>query len=86
MAIFGPKTWAIPLGKMSIFRLFDLLFFYGLERRYFVLEYRKRHFPGLYWLKKKKLRKMAIFGPKRWVNPFEKMSILGLFEHLVFIA
>ena len=27
--------------------------FYSLERRLFVLEYRKRHFPGLYCLKKK---------------------------------
>ena len=29
---------------------------------------------------------MAIFGLKPWVNPFEKMSIFGLFELLVFIA
>ena len=32
---------------------------------------------------------MAIFGQKRWVywvNLFEKMSIFGLFEHLVFIG
>ena len=28
---------------------------------------------------------MAIFGPKPWVNPFEKMSIFRLFELLVFI-
>ena len=53
--------------------------------RFFVLEYRKRHFPGLYYLKKK-VRKMAIFGPKPWVNPFGKMSIFGLFELLVFLA
>ena len=50
-----------------------------------VLEYRKTHFPGLYCLTKK-VGKMAIFGPKPWVNPFEKMSIFGLFELLVFIA
>ena len=29
---------------------------------------------------------MAIFGPKPWVNPFGKMSVLGLFELLDFIA
>ena len=29
---------------------------------------------------------MAIFEPKPWVNPFEKISIFGLFELLVFIA
>ena len=49
------------------------------------LEYRKRHFPGLYCLKKK-VPKIAIFWPKPWVNPFGKVSIFGLFELLVFIA
>ena len=29
---------------------------------------------------------MVIFGPKPWVNPFEKMGIFRLFELLVFIA
>ena len=33
-----------------------------------------------------KTRKMAIFGPKPWVNPFGKISIFRLFELLVFIA
>ena len=51
-----------------------------------VLQYRKRLFPGLYCLKKKKVGKMAIFGPKPWVNPFGKMSIFKLFELGVFIA
>ena len=36
--------------------------------------------------KKKKVRKMVIFGPKPWVNPFGKMSIFGIFGLLVFIA
>ena len=36
--------------------------------------------------KKKKVGKMAIFGPKPWVNPFAKMSIFGLFELFLFIA
>ena len=29
---------------------------------------------------------MAIFAPKPWVNPFERMSMFRLFEHLVFIV
>ena len=29
---------------------------------------------------------MAIFGLKSWINPFGKISILRLFELLVFIA
>ena len=51
-AIFGPKPWVNAFGKMSIFRLFELLVFYSVERRFFVLESRKGHFPGLYCPKK----------------------------------
>ena len=85
MAIFGPKPWVNPLGKMSVFSTFWTSCFYSLQRRFFVLEYHKRHFPGLYCLKKK-VEKMAIFEPKPWVNPFGKMSNFRLFELPVFIA
>ena len=74
-----------PLGKNVNFSTFGTFFFYSLERRFFVLEYRKRHFPGLYCLKRK-VGKMAIFGPKPWVNNFGKVLVVGLFEVLVFIA
>ena len=30
--------------------------------------------------------KMAIIGPKPWINPFGKMSIFGLFEVFAFIT
>ena len=49
----------------------------------FVLEYRKTLFSGLYCLKEK-VGKMAIFAPKRWVNPFKRMAIIRLFELVVF--
>ena len=62
---------------------FRTSFFYSLERRFFVLEYRKRDFHGLY-CRKKKVGKMAIFGPKGWVNPFGKIAIFRIFELLVF--
>ena len=74
MAIFGQKPWVNPFGKMSIFSSFWTSCFYSLERRFLVLEYRERHFPGLNCLKKK-VGKMAIIRPKPWVNPFGKMSI-----------
>ena len=85
MAIFGPKPWVNPSEKMPIFRLFELLVFLSLERRFFVLEYHRVHFPGLYCVTKK-VGKMAIFGTKPWVNRFEKMSIFRLFELLYFKA
>ena len=49
------------------------------------LEYRNRHFLGLYCLKRKVV-KMAIFGPNPWVNPCGKMAIFALFDLVVFIA
>ena len=73
MAIFGPKPWVNPFWKNVHFSTF------------FLLEHIKRHFPGLYCLKKK-VGKMAIFGLNPWVNPFGKMSIVRVFELLVFIA
>ena len=140
MAIFGPKPWVIPLGKMSTFDFLNFLFlsidnsffvleyhskhfpgpyclnkkswknghfwtknhrltplekceffdfwtsfFFSLEKRFFVLQYRKRHFPGLYCLKKKS-GKLAILGPKPWVNPFGKTSIFRLFDLPFFIG
>ena len=71
MAIFGPKAWVYnPLEKCQFFDFLNF-FFYSPERCYLVLEYGKGHFPGLYCLKNK-VGKMAIFGPKAWVNLFEK--------------
>ena len=85
MAIFGPKPWVNPFGKNINLSTVSSSFFYSLEKRVFVLEYGKRHFPGVYCLKKI-VGKMAIFGPKAWVNPFGKMSIFLLFKLVVFIA
>ena len=134
MALFGPKPWINPLGKMSIFRLFErhvfiaqkgvssfqnivkdiswpkllkkkklkkwffldqnhwltplekcyfsvfwTFCFYSVERNFFVLEYRKRHFPGLNCLKRK-VGKMAIFGPKPWVNPLGKCQFFDFLD------
>ena len=72
MAIFEPKPWVNPFGKMSIFGLFELFVFIAQKRPSFVLEYLKKHSPGLPCLKKK-VGKMASFGLKSWVNPFGKM-------------
>ena len=67
------------------FSTFSTSFFNSLERRFFVLQYRKKHFAGLYCLKKG-VGKMTIFGPKLWVNPFGKISIFRLFQLVVFIT
>ena len=85
MEIFGSKPLVYSFWKNVNFSTFQTSCFYSLEGRFFVLEYRKRHFPNQYCIKKK-VAKMAIFGPKPWVSPFGKMSIFRLLKLLLFIA
>ena len=85
MAIFGPKPWVNPFGKMLLFRLFELLVFIAQKGVYSFQNIVKDIFLA-YIAKKKKVGNMAIFGPKPWVNPFAKMAIFPLFEILLFIA
>ena len=84
MAIFGPKPWVNPFGKMSIFRLFELLVFIA-QKGVFSFQNIVKDICLAYIALKKEFKKRAIFRPKPWVNPFEKMSIFGPFELLVFI-
>ena len=76
MAIFGPKPWVNLFRKMSFFLLFSTCFFYSLEKRFFVLEYNKRQFIGLYCLKKK-LEKMPFLDQNH-----EKMKKCQFFDFL----
>ena len=82
MAIFGPKSWVNPFLKNLNFSTFST-FFYILDRR-FLFQNTAKHIPCLYC--QKKGGKMAIFGPKQWVNSLGKISISPLFQLLVFIA
>ena len=81
MAIFGPKAWVDPFEKMSIFRLFELLFFKNLERRLLVLEYLKRHFPDYNCLKKK-LEKWPFFYQKHGHTPLGKCKVYDFLNFL----
>ena len=142
MAIFGPKAWVNPFGKMSIFRLFERLFlqprklffrcrisyetfswpilpkkklnmlekrpfffqnhgftplekyqffdflnllFYSLKRCFFVLEYRKRRFPGLQCLKKK-LEKWPFLDQNHELTPLKKCQFFDFFVLLFFVS
>ena len=84
MAIFGPRPWVNPFGKLSIFPLYELLVFIP-QKGVSTLQNIVKDIFLAYITEKKKL-KMAIFGPKPWVNPYGKMSIFQLFGLLVFIA
>ena len=82
MAIFGPKLWVNPFGKIVKFSKFLTSCFYSLERRLFVPEYRKRHFPTLYCLEKKKLEKWPFVDQNHGLTPFEKCQF---FDYLNFL-
>ena len=71
MAIFGPKPWVNPFGKMSIFRLFELLVFIA-QKGVFLFQNIVKDIFLAYIAQKKEFKKMAIFRPKPWVNPLEK--------------
>ena len=75
------------LTSLKKCQFLDFLIFMFLQPRkaFFVIEYRKRPFPGLYCLRRK-VGKKAIFRLIPWINPFGKRSIFRLCELVVFIA
>ena len=73
MAIFGPKAWVNPLENCQFFDIFKFRFFYSQERRFLVLEYHKRHFPGLYSLKNK-LEKWPFSDQNHRLTPLKNVN------------
>ena len=82
---FWTKTMSYPLWKYVNFSTFSTSCFYSLQRCFFVLEYRKRHFPGLQCLKKV-IGKMALFWTKTVSYPLWKYVNFSTFELPVFIG
>ena len=76
---FLDQKYGITLWKNVNIFTFWTFRFYNLKKCLLVLEYRKTNFPGLQCFKKKP-RKMAIFGPKAWVNPFQKCQFFEFFN------
>ena len=81
MAFFGPKPWNDPFTKNVNFSTIWTSCFYSLERRFFVLEYRKRHFTGLYCLKKK-LEKWPFLDQNHGLIPLEKCQFFVFLNFL----
>ena len=82
MAIFGPKPWVNPFGKISIFRLFELLVFIAQKGVVSFQNIVKDIFQPYISLTKN-LEEMAIFGPEPWVKTL-KISFFLFFEILVY--
>ena len=80
MVVFGLKRWVNPFRKMSIFRLFKVCF-YGLQRRFFVLEFYERHFPGLCCLKNK-LEQGQFLDQNYGLTPLEKCQFFDFLNFL----
>ena len=78
------KPWNIvsALWKNVNFSTFWTSRFYSLEKRFFVLEYRKRHFPGLCYLKKKKLKKWQFLDQNNGLTPLEKCKFFDFLNFL----
>ena len=80
MAIFRPKPWVNPFGKMSIFRLFEVLVFIAQKGVFLFYNIVKDIFLASFT--KKKSWKNGIFGQKPWVNPFRKRSLFRFLNFL----
>ena len=88
---YGPGKYVLWYSKMKKkvnFSTFWTSCVYSLERRIFVVEYHKTHFPGSYCLNKKGA-KMANFEPKPWTmdhGPLEKGQFFDFVNVFFFIA
>ena len=80
MEIFLIKNICGPWKNLN-FRTFWSSCFYGVESRFFVLEYRKTHFPGLYCLKKK-LEKWPFLDQDHGLTPLEKSHFFDFLNFL----
>ena len=78
--IFGTKPYATPLKKYQFLDFLNF-FFLSPRRRIFDLEYRKRHFPGIYCLKKR-LEKWSILDQNYWLTPLKKCQFLDFLKVL----
>ena len=72
-----------PLKTCQLFYFLKLFFFsFSLERRFFVLEYHKRHFSGLYCVKKKKLEKWQFLDQNHGLTPLKKCLFFDFLNFL----
>ena len=81
MVIFGPKPWVNPLGKMSIFRLFELLVFIA-ETGVFSFYNIVKDILLAYIVFKKKLEKWPFLDQNHGLTPLEKCQFFDFFNFL----
>ena len=81
MAIFLPEPGINPLGKMSIFRLFELLVLIALKG---VLSFQNivKHIFLTYLAKEKKVEKWPFLDKNHALSPLDKRKIIDCFNVL----
>ena len=79
---FSTKAMGYPVWNKIQFSTFWTSGFCSLERRFFVLEYRKRYFSCLYWLKKKMLEKWPLFDQNHGLTRLEKCHFFDFLNFL----
>ena len=80
-SLFLDQKHGLTLLEKCQFFDFKTSCFIAQKGVFVVLEYRKRYFPGLYWLKKEKLEKWPFFHQNDGLTPFEKCQF---FNFLIF--
>ena len=83
MAIFGPKPWVNPFGKMSIFQLFELLLFVSQAGVFSFLNIIKHIFLA-YIALKKKLEKWPFLDHNDGLTRLEKCRLFDFLNFLFF--
>ena len=82
MAIFGPKPWVNPCGKISIFRLFVFI----AQKGVFSFQNIVKHIFLAYIAKKRKLEKWPFLDQNHGLTPLKKSQFFAFLNLLCFIA
>ena len=85
IANLGLKPWVYPFGKILIFRLFQLVVFIAQKGVFFLLEYRKRHYLGLYCLKKKPWKNDHFLDQSHGLTPLVKCQFFHFSNFFFYI-
>ena len=81
MAIFGPKPWVTPFGKLSIFRLFEHLVFIAQKGVFSFKNIVKKIFLD-YINKKKKLEKWPFLDQNHGLTVLENCQLFDVLNFL----
>ena len=81
MAIFGPKPWVNPFGKMSIFRILELLVFIAYKGAFSFQIIVKVIFLT-YSAEKKMLEKWPYLDQNHGLTPLEKLQFFDILKLL----